>query len=130
MSTTGDEGAAAASGTGAGTGTVVTLPLPPITSPWDGEINLREKQGKALWDEGIKPLENKFNGLGKDVVRFIADVKNRSDKCKWKAILTFSGKFLLTHYGEISTDEIRQARDDRDLTTITTINDARPKINN
>ena len=47
-----------------------------LISPWQGTIDLSTKTGKALWDEGIKPLETKFSGLGKDVVRFLANVKN------------------------------------------------------
>ena len=56
-----------------------------LLSPWDGDINLSTKTGKSLWDEGIKPLENKFSGNGKDLARFLADVSNRANKCKWLA---------------------------------------------
>ena len=83
-----------------------------LTSPWEGDIDLTTKQGKALWDEGIKPLENKFTGKGNDVIRFLADIKNRADKCKWKSILTINHQSLLTHYGSINRDDVTTARDD------------------
>ena len=35
-----------------------------LLSPWDGDINLSTKTGKSLWDEGTRPLENKFSGSG------------------------------------------------------------------
>ena len=41
---------------------------PILISPWQGTINLSTKTSKALWDEGIKLLETKFSGPGKDVV--------------------------------------------------------------
>ena len=100
-----------------------------LTSPWEGDIDLTTKQGKALWDEGIKPLENKFTGKGNDVIRFLADIKNRADKCKWKSILTINHQSLLTHYGSIDTDDVTTARDDRDLAVVTDLATARPKIN-
>ena len=43
----------------------VQAPIVILLSPWDGDINLSTKTGKSLWDEGIKPLENKFLGNGK-----------------------------------------------------------------
>ena len=53
-----------------------------LLSPWDGEVDLSTKTGKCLWDEGIKPLETKFLGQGKDLPCFLADVSIRVDKCK------------------------------------------------
>ena len=110
----------------------VQQPAPPVIllSPWDGDIDLSTKTGKSLWDEGIKPLENKFSGLGKDLARFLADVSNRAKKCKWLPILTFQGKNLLTHYGEIKLQEVQDAKAARDLiVNPTTHAEARPKVN-
>jgi hypothetical protein len=98
-------------------------------SPWDGDLDLSTKTGKALWDEGIRPLENKFSGEGRDLVRFLADVSIRVDKCKWEEILTFNGKFLLTHYGDISIIDVMTARTIRDQAIVSSLTDARPKIN-
>ena len=55
-----------------------------LLSPCDGDIDLSNKNGKSLWDEGIKPLETKFSGNGRDLAKFLADVNNRANKCKWK----------------------------------------------
>ena len=73
------------------------VPLPPniIFSPWQGDIDLNTKHGKALWDEGIKPIEDKFNGQGRDLVRFLALVSNQVAKCHWQEIITIDGKSLL-----------------------------------
>ena len=87
-------------------------PILILTSPCEGDIDLTTKQGKALWDEGIKLLENKFTGKGNDVIRFLADIKNPADKCKWKSILMINHQSLLTHYGSINRDDVTTARDD------------------
>ena len=42
-------------------GTPCTQTVTILTSPWEGDIDLSTKQGKSLWDEAIKQLENKFN---------------------------------------------------------------------
>ena len=106
-------------------------PPPPVIriSPWQGPIDLSDKVGKSLWDEGTKPLEIKFTGYAKDVARFLAAFKTRVDKCDWMGILTFSqNRDLIHNYGEIEKDEVIQARDDRDLIVPTTLLQARPQI--
>ena len=101
-----------------------------LISPWQGTIDLSTKTGKALWDEGIKPLETKFSGLGKDVVRFLADVKNRVHKCEWMDIVTFDNdRDLLNNWGRITKEEVIEARDTRDLLQVTNLQEARPQIN-
>jgi len=105
------------------------MQIPILFSPWQGDLDLSTKVGKALWDEGIMPLETKFSGYGKDVIRFLADVQNRVDKCFWHNIVTFNNKSLITHHGEVSLETVHQARNVRDLIQPTTLNQARPKIN-
>ena len=100
-----------------------------LLSPWDGDIDLSTKTGKSLWDEGIKPLENKFSGNGRDLARFLADVTNRAKKCKWQGLLTIRRKNLLTQYGEISIEDVSFEKTSSDQTTPTTLAEARPKIN-
>ena len=107
-------------------------PQPPrviLLSPWDGDIDLSSKTGKSLWDEGIKPLENKFSGNGRDLARFLADITIRVNKCKWKALLTIRGKSLLTQYGEISMQDVLSDKAMRDQIIPTTLAEARPKMN-
>ena len=135
-------GAQGTGGTGRGAGgtTAGGVPAPPprvapalppgiIISPWQGDIDLNTKQGKAIWDEGITPVEEKFTGQGKDLVRFLADVSNQVSKCLWKPILTINNKYLLTQYGEITMQEVEAARATRRATPIVTLADARPQIN-
>ena len=110
-------------------GMVPQAPQIILLSPWEGDIDLSTKNGKALWDEGIKPLENKFSGNGRDLVRFLADVTNRANKCKWQSVLTISGKNLLTNYGEISVAEVEAARALRLVAPVTTVVQARPRVN-
>ena len=111
-------------------GTIPTrVPQIILLSPWDGDIDLSSKTGKSLWDEGIKPLENKFSGQGRDLARFLADVSNRANKCKWKALLTFQGKDLLTHFGEVKMQEVLNEKARRDQIIPTTLAEARPKMN-
>ena len=100
-----------------------------LTSPWQGDIDLSTKQGKALWDEGIKPVESKFSGLGKDLHRFLADVKNRINKCHWHSIVIVNGKSLIQSHGEVTLDQVKQARNDRKTAPLATLQDARPVIN-
>jgi len=100
-----------------------------LLSPWDGEIDMSTKQGAGLWSEGIKPLETKFSGLGKDLPRFLADVKNRVTKCRWNDLLRFNTRNLLTQYGEIPETEVIAAKIAREAIMPTTIAEARPKTN-
>lgn len=100
----------------------------PIFSPWQAEIDLTTKAGKALWDEGIKPVENKFTGYGKDVIRFLADVKNRATKCHWTNLLQFHGRDLLTQYGEIHLTHVKAARTIRNAAVVNTLREAQPRI--
>jgi hypothetical protein len=104
-------------------------PITILLSPWDGDIDLTTKTGKSLWDEGIKPLETKFSGNGKDLARFLADITNRANKCNWRQILTFQGRSLLTHFGEIKLQEVQAAKAARDRIIPTTHAEARPKVN-
>ena len=136
--TGGAQGAGGAGGAPGGTGGVPVPPqaggvpaLPPgiITSPWQGELDLNTKRGKALWDEGIKPIDIKFTGQGKDLVRFLALVTNHVSKCLWHGITTINGKNLLTQYGEITKLEVELARTMRRMAPIITLADARPQIN-
>ena len=108
------------------------LPIPPpiilpvaggalatfIFSPWQGEIDLSTKQGKALWDEGICPIEVKFNGFGRDVTRFLALVCKQVTKCCWTAICHINGKSLLSQYGEIQVAEVTAAQNIQNATVI------------
>ena len=102
---------------------------PIILSPWQSEIDLNTKHGKALWDEGIKPISTPFTGQGKDLVRFLALVTNQVAKCFWDPILQIQGKNLLTQYGEITVNQVIQARDARIAIVPTTLAEARPQIN-
>ena len=104
-------------------------PLVILLSPWDGDIDLSTKTSKSLWDEGIKPLENKFSGNGRDLARFLADVTNRAKKCKWLPLLTIRRKSLLSQYGEISMDDVLFEKSLRDHIVPTTLAEARPKVN-
>ena len=126
---TGGAGVQGAGGAPGGTGGVPALPPGIIISPWQGDIDLSTKQGKALWDEGIKPIESKFNGQGKDLVRFLALVSNQVSKCFWQDIVTVNNKNLLTQYGEITKNEMETARAARRMAPITTLAEARPQIN-
>ena len=38
-----------------------------IVSPWQQDINLTTKHGSSLWNEGTKPVDEKFTGQGRDV---------------------------------------------------------------
>jgi hypothetical protein len=98
-------------------------------SPWDGELDLSTKTGKSLWNEGIKPLETKFSGQGKDLPRFLADVSIRVNKCKWQGILTINGKSLLKNYGEISQQDVELATTVRNRVPLRTLSDTRPRVN-
>jgi len=99
-----------------------------IVSPWQQDINLATKHGSSLWNEGTKPVDEKFSGQGRDVPRFIAIIKNHVSKCYLTDIVMINGKNLLSDYGVTSLDEIKQARDKRNAVNPTTLREAQPKI--
>ena len=99
-----------------------------MVSPWQGEIDFSIKQGKTLWDEGIRPAETKFTGQGKDLYCFLADVANRVNKCYWHDIMRVAGKELLTQHGEITVEEVKQARDARQQIVPRNLSEAKPII--
>ena len=75
-----------------------------------------------------QPLETKFSGYGKDLVRFRTDVQNRVDKCQWTQIITFGTRNIITNYGEILKADVQAARNARNAAVITTLAQARTKI--
>ena len=104
------------------------LPSMIIVSPWQQDIDLMTKQGSSLWNEGTKPVDDKFTGQGKDVPRFIALVKNQVSKCYLTDIVTVNGKNLLVDYGTVSLDDIKRVRDARNAVNPTTLREAQPQI--
>ena len=104
------------------------LPSMIIVSPWQQDIDLMTKQGSSLWNEGTKPVDDKFTGQGKDVPRFIALVKNQVSKCYLTSIITVNGKNMLVDYGTVTLEEVKRAREARNSVMPTTIRQAQPKI--
>ena len=82
-----------------------------IVSPWQQDIDLTTKQGSNLWNEGTKPVDEKFTGQGRDVPRFIALIKNQVSKCFLTEVVTVNGKNLLAHYGTVALEEINLVQD-------------------
>jgi hypothetical protein len=99
-----------------------------IVSPWQQDINLTTKHGSSLWNEGTKPVDEKFTGQGRDVPRFIALIKNHVSKCYLSEIIMINGKSLLSDYGTTSLEEVKRARDIRNAVIPTTLREAQPKI--
>jgi len=99
-----------------------------IVSPWQQDINLTTKHGSSLWNEGTKPVDEKFTGQGRDVPRFIALIKNHVSKCYLTGIIMINGKNLLSDYGITSLEEVKRARDARNAVIPTTLREAQPKI--
>jgi hypothetical protein len=111
----------------------VPAPTTFYLSPWEANINLTTKEGRALWDEGTKPIYTLFSGNGKDLLMFLADIKNRSKKCFWSDELLFGPLGhrlnLLTEYGQITLEKVKQDRDARNASIASTHEEQRPKIN-
>lgn len=103
-------------------------PPPPrfVTNPWQCPIDLNTKAGSHLWTEGTKPMEDKFDGTGGDVARFVAIVKNQVQKCCLESILRFGTKNLLIDYGTITLQEVIAQRDARLAHDPTTLQEAQP----
>lgn len=99
-----------------------------ITNPWQCPIDLTTKAGGHLWTEGTKPMEEKFDGTGQDVSRFVAIVKNQVQKCCLDTIVQFGRKNLLVDYGTISLEDVLAARDQRDGQVPTTLQEAQPLL--
>ena len=107
---------------------VPSVPTMIIVSPWQQDINLATKHGSSLWNEGTKPVDEKFTGQGRDVPRFIALIKNHVSKCYLTEIIMINGKNLLSDYGTTSLEEVKRARDIRNRSVPTTVHEAQPKI--
>ena len=103
-------------------------PLMIIVSPWQQDIDLRTKQGSNLWNEGTKPIDEKFTGQGRNVPRLIAIIKNHVSKCYLTGIIMINGKNLLSDYGTMSLEEVKRARDVRNMIIPTTLRQAQSKI--
>jgi hypothetical protein len=104
---------------------VPSVPVMIIVSPWQQDINLTTKHGSSLWNEGTKPVDEKFNGQGRDVPRFIALIKNHVSKCYLTEIIMINGKSLLSDYGTTSLEEVKRARDIRNaVIPMTEINES------
>ena len=88
---------------------------PPIIllSPWDGEIDLSTKEGKSLWHKATTPMEIKFTGYAKDLNRFLAELENKAETCRWHDILEIDNKSLIRQYGEISREQVKRAKEAR-----------------
>lgn len=111
---------------------VAPLPARPrliLLSPWQQDLDLNTKQGKALWDEGIKPLEAKFSGKGQDLPEFLSLFRDRARKCFWMDVLTFGGLNLIDNYGRITLPQVIQAANQRRTVMPSTLAEARPSIN-
>lgn len=107
---------------------IIQVPTMIIVSPWQQDINLTTKHGSSLWNEGTKPVDEKFTGQGRDVPRFIALIKNHVSKCYLTEIIMINGKSLLSDYGTTSLEEVKRARDLRNAVIPTTLREAQPKI--
>lgn len=99
-----------------------------LVSPWQQDINLTTKHGSSLWNEGTKPVDEKFTGQGRDVPRFIALIKNHVSKCYLTSIIMINGKNLLSDYGTTTLEEVKRARDIRNAVIPTSLREAQPKI--
>ena len=99
-----------------------------IVSPWQQDINLTTKHGSSLWNEGTRPVDDKFTGQGRDVPRFIAIIKNHVSKCYLTEIITINGKNLLSDYGTLTLEEVKRARDICNAISPTTLRQAQSKI--
>jgi hypothetical protein len=71
-------------------------------------------------------MEDKFDGTGPDVARFVALVKNQVQKCCLESILRFGQKNLLVDYGTITLQEVIAQRDARLANEPATLQDAQP----
>ncbi len=110
----------------AGRQNAVRPPIVFITNPWQCPIDLSTKAGSHLWSKGTKPMEDKFNGTGQDVARFVAIVNNHVPKCCLDVIVRFGRKNLLVDYGTISLEEVQAAGDIRLSTEPTTLEEDQP----
>ena len=103
---------------------------PPIIllSPWDGEIDLSTKEGKSLWHKATTPMEIKFTGYAKDLNRFLAELENKAETCRWHDILEIDNKNLIRQYGEITREQVKRAKEARENAPVFTLAQAQPKI--
>ena len=94
-------------------------PIPDHISPYEGNaLDLSSRTGTSLFQKGSEALASKFTGKVEDLHLFLADLKDRSETCRWNSTthgiisLVISGTTsnLLDDYGKVNATQIETAR--------------------
>ena len=93
--------------------------IPHHISLYEGNaLDLSSRTGTSLFEKGSEALASKFTGKVEDLHLFLADLKDRSETCRWNSTthgiisLVISGTTynLLDDYGKINATQIEAAR--------------------
>ena len=94
-------------------------PIPDHISPYEeNTLDLSSQTGTSLFQNGSEALASKFTGKVEDLHLFLADLKDRSETCRWNSAthgiisLVISGTTynLLDDYGKVNATQIETAR--------------------
>ena len=93
--------------------------IPDHISPYEGKaLDLSSRTGTSLFQKGSEALASKFTGKVEDLHLFLADLKDRSETCRWNStthgiiLITITGTTynLLDDYGKVNATQIEAAR--------------------
>lgn len=111
--------ALAAAGAAAAPPAVPPAAPPDIVSPYEGaKLDLTSRTGTSLFRSGSEALTSKFTGKVEDLHLFLADLRIRSQTCRWNSnthgILTIpvagTNFNLLEDYGKFDATDVETAR--------------------
>ena len=94
-------------------------PIPDHISLYEGNaLDLSSQTGTSLFQKGSEALASKFTGKVADLHLFLADLKDRSETCRWNSTthgiisLVISGTTynFLDDYGKVNAAQIKTAR--------------------
>ena len=92
--------------------------IPDHISPYEGNaLDLSSRTGTSLFQKGSEALASKFTGKVEDLHLFLADLKDRSETCRWNStthgiiliIITGITYNLLDDYSKINATQIEAA---------------------
>ena len=93
-------------------------PIPDYISPYEeNTLDLSSRTGTSLFQKGSEALASKVTGKVEDLHLFLADLKDRSETCRWNStthgiishVISGTTYNLLDEYGKVNAAQIETA---------------------
>ena len=82
-------------------------------NPHQQPLKVNDKTGQILYQAGASKVDVAFDGRGKNLPPFLAQLDLRSKKCAWDSILTFGAgadaRHVLKHCRQIADAQVQEA---------------------